>query len=96
MDKTKEEPLQDGLEAQLNLHHLVGAVLLLPQVEVMLLEELLASSTPRKAPEQLPASLTPRKTPEELLVFLRSESVVHLQRPRFHHQDSLWTPPAGS
>ena len=83
MDKTKEEPLQDGLEVQLNLHHLVGAVLLLPQVEVMLLEELLASSTPRKIPE-------------ELLVFSRSESVVHLQRPRFHHQDSLWTPPAGS
>jgi len=84
MVKTKEELLQDGLEVQPNnLHHLAGVVLLPPQVEAMLREEPLASSTPRIAPE-------------ELLVFLRSESEVHLLLPHSHHQDFPWRLPAGS
>lgn len=84
MVKTKEELLQDGLEVQPNnLHHLAGVVLLPPLVEATLREEPLASSTPRR-------------TPEELLVFLRSESEVHLLLPPSHHQDFLWRLPAGS
>ena len=82
MVKTKEEGLlQDGLEVQPNnLHHLAGVVLLPPPVEAMLLGEPLAS-------------LTPKRAREELLVFLSSESELHL--PRSHHQDFPWRPPAG-
>lgn len=96
MVKTKVELLQDGLEVQLNsLHHLDGAVLLPPPAEAMLPGELLAFSTPRKVLELPPASLTQKRAPEELLVFLSSESALHLLLPRFHHQDFLWRPPAG-
>ena len=96
MVKTKEELLQDGPEVQLNsLLHLAGAVLLPPPVEAMLLEEPLAFLTPRKVLDQPLVSLTLRMAPEELLVFLRSESAVHLLVPPSHHQDFPSKPPAG-
>ena len=96
MVKTKVELPQDGLEVQLNsLHHLAGAVLLPPPVEAMLLEEPLAFLTPRKVLDRPLVSLTLRMAPEELLVFLRSESAVHLLLPRFHHQDFPLRRPVG-